>query len=321
MSGEISVAVLTLTGGGSEQVYIDNLRTALRDRGVEFVDDWREADIVHLFEVNFLTAATFRSSNVARLLRIIRSDTPLVVSTDDLYFSGDPQLTVHPNLYPLNHRLQRQLFQRADAIIALSESVRGRLTEHVANTPIYVVHHGVDDAYRDAYTEPDEPFLLHVSLAAPRKNPEAVVEAARRLDSRMVVAGSGWDELIPDDADNVDLPGFVPEAELVDLYHRAPVFYFPTRHEGFGLPVLEAMAASTAVVTSDVYSVPEVVGEAASLHDPHDIDAHVEAIERLLDDERERRDLAERAHERAKNFTWEESAAATIEVYRDVLER
>ena len=81
------------------------------------------------------------------------------------------------------------------------------------------------------------------------------------------------------------------------------------------------MAASTAVVTPDVYSVPEVVGEAASLHDPHDIDAHVEAIERLLDDERERRDLAERAHERAKNFTWEESAAATIEVYRDVLER
>ena len=318
----LRVNFFTLTlGGGSEHIYLAELRDALTDRNVEPVDDWREADVVHLFEVNALTGETIRAFEFPTLLRIVRSDTPFVVSTDDLYFSGDPQLTVHPNLYPLNHRLQRQLFQRADAIIALSESVRGRLAEHVTNTPIHVVHHGVDDAYRDAYTEPDEPFVLHVSLAAPRKNPEAVVEVARRLDSRMVVAGSGGDELIPDDAENVALPGFVPEGELVDLYHRAPVFYFPTRHEGFGLPVLEAMAASTAVVTSDVYSVPEVAGEAASLHDPHDIDAHVEAIERLLDDERERRDLAERAHERAKNFTWEESAAATIDVYRDVLGR
>jgi len=320
MPDPLCVNFFTLTpGGGSEHIYLAELRDALTDRNVEPVDDWREADVVHLFEVNALTGETIRAFEFPTLLRIIRSDTPLVVSTDDLYFSGDPQLTVHPRLYPLNHRLQRALFEQADAIIALSESVRGRLAEHVTNTPIHVVHHGVDDAYRDAYTEPDEPFVLHVSLAAPRKNPEAVVEVARRLDSRMVVAGSGWDERILDDAENVALPGFVPEAELIDLYHRAPVFYFPTRHEGFGLPVLEAMAASTAVVTSDVYSVPEVAGGAASLHDPHDIDAHVDAIERLLADTEERRTLADRAFERAQEFTWEESAVETIDVYRGVL--
>jgi len=316
----LRVNFFTLTpGGGSEHIYLAALRDALTDREVVAIDDWRDADVVHLFEVNALTSETIRAFQFPTLYRIIRSDTPLIISTDDLYFSDDPELTVHPNLYPLNHRLQRLLFERADAIIAISESVRGRLTSHVTNTPIHVVHHGVDDAYRDDYTEPDEPFVLHVSLASPRKNPEAVVEVARRLDHRMVVAGSGWDELIPDDAENVVLPGFVPEDDLIDLYHRAPVFYFPTRHEGFGLPVLEAMAASTAVVTSNVYSVPEVAGDAASLHDPHDIDGHVNAIERLLDDERQRRQLAEQAHDRATAFTWEQSAADTVDVYRSAL--
>jgi len=317
----LRVHFFTLTpGGGSEHIYLAALRDALEDQHVVPVDDWRDADVVHLFEVNALTGDTLRAFEFPTLYRIIRSDTPLVVSTDDLYFSDDPQLTVHPRLYPLNHRLQRLLFERSDAVIAISESVRGRLAEHVTNTPIHVVHHGVDDAYRDEYTEPDDPFVLHVSLAAPRKNPEAVVEVAQRLDHRMVVAGSGWDDLIPEDAENVVLPGFVPEGDLIDRYHRAPVFYFPTRHEGFGLPVLEAMAASTAVVTSNVYSVPEIAGDAAVLHDPHDIDAHVESIERLLENESERQTLARNAHDRAQEFTWQQSAANTIDVYRDVLD-
>jgi len=315
----LRVNFFTLTpGGGSEHIYLAALRDALEDQNVQPVDDWREADVVHLFEVNALTGETIRAFEFPTLYRIIRSDTPLVISTDDLYFSDDPQLTVHPNLYPLNHRLQRLLFERADAIIAISESVCGRLTPHVTNTPIHVVHHGVDDDYRDDYTEPDEPFVLHVSLASPRKNPEAVVEVARRLDHRMVVAGSGWDDLIPDDATNVILPGFVPEDDLIDLYHRAPVFYFPTRHEGFGLPVLEAMAASTAVVTSNVYSVPEVAGNTAILCDPDDVDAHVNALERLLDDNQERRLLASKAYEHAQQFTWDDAATKTIEIYRSV---
>ena len=102
------------------------------------------------------------------------------------------------------------------------------------------------------------------------------------------------------------------------LYKRAAVFYFPTLHEGFGLPVLEAMAAGCAVVTSDVYSVPEVAGDAAVLCDPHDTDAHVEAIERLLGDETERETLSARAGERAAQFSWETAAEETETVYRDL---
>jgi len=321
MTDPLRVNFFTLTpGGGSEHIYLAELRDALTDHDIVPVDDWREADVVHLFEVNALTGDTIRAFEFPTLVRIIRSETPLVISTDDLYFSGDPDLTVHPELYSLNHRLQCALFERADAIIALSESVRSRLAPIIDSTPIRVVHHGVRDAYRAEYTRADDPFALHVSLAAPRKNPEAVVEVAERLDSEFVVTGSGWDERIPVHVDNVITPGFVPEAELIDLYHRAGVFYFPTRHEGFGLPVLEAMAASTAVVTSDVYSVPEVTGNAAVLHDPHDVESHVESIDRLLDDDGRRRELAEAAAERAAEFTWDRSATETKAVYQAVLD-
>lgn len=320
MGGELRVAFETLTDvEASEHFYMGELQEAFRDREVTPVADWRQADVVHLFEVNFLTTATLRSFELPKLVRILRADVPLVISTDDLYFSGDPSLTVHPRLYGLNHFLQRQLFERADAIVAISESVRRRLRESIASTPMSVVHHGVDDAYRSDEPPSGDPFVLHVSLAAPRKNPEAVVEVARRLDHRMVVAGSGWDDRLAS-VSTVDAPGFVPEEELVELYRDAAVFYFPTRHEGFGLPVLEAMAANTAVVTTDVYAVPEVTGDQAVLHDPDDVDAHVASIERLLEDDAKRRALSQGARERAAAFTWAETARKTEAVYRDVAE-
>jgi glycosyltransferase involved in cell wall biosynthesis len=133
-----------------------------------------------------------------------------------------------------------------------------------------------------------------------------------------VIAGSGWDEHIPDQTENVDIKGYVPEDELVDLYKLAAVFYFPTFHEGFGLPVLEAMAAGCAVVASNVYSVPEVTNYAAILCDPHDTNAHVKAIERLLEDKNERRALSTRALERAGEFSWEKAAKATMNIYREL---
>ncbi|MFC7081423.1 glycosyltransferase [Halorussus caseinilyticus] len=96
------------------------------------------------------------------------------------------------------------------------------------------------------------------------------------------------------------------------------MFYFPTFHEGFGLPVLEAMAAECGVVTSDAYAVPEVAGDAAVLADPRDVDEHLAEIRRLLDDDDARRELGRAATERAREFSWETAAAETEGVYRDV---
>lgn len=306
----------------SEHIYAQELKDALVECGVRFTDDWREADVVHLFEVNFFTADTITSFNFPTLFRILRSEIPVVVSLDDLYFIDRPEFTVRPWLYRLNHYAQRWLLERVDRTIAISESVKRTLSGYTDADRIHTVHHGVREAYFPDGSHPiDQGYVLHVSLASERKNPEAVVELAERLDERFVVAGSGWEKEIPPRlrADNVELKGYVPEAELIDLYQGASVFYFPTRHEGFGLPVLEAMAAETAVVTSDVYAVPEVTGDAAILCDPEDVDAHLSHVRRLLGNDAERRDLARRARERAHEFTWARAAAGTERVYRSVL--
>lgn len=314
----------TLTDSpASEHIYLDALQDALLDGAVSEASDWQDADLVHLFEVNLYTTAALHAFRYPTLVRMLRSDTPVVVSTDDLYFSENSELTARPGLYPLNHHTQSWLFDNVDAIIAISESVRANLSPHVDTTKIHVVYHGVDDRYR--ITDPKEvsdPFVLHVSLAARRKNPEAVVGAARRLNTRFVIAGSGWESYFRDveGTDNVELLGYVPEADLIDLYRDAAVFYFPTLHEGFGLPVLEAMAAGCAVVTSDVYAVPEVVGDAAILHDPNAVDSHVEAITQLLDNPGRRYELAARAIGRSQQFTWTRAAQETMEVYRSVLD-
>jgi len=323
MTDTLYVHFFTLTdANASEHIYMASLREALADREIVPIDDWQDADIVHLFEVNFYSRAALSEFEYLKLFRILRSETPVVVSTDDLYFTGEPELTARPRLYPINHYTQRWLFSQCDAVIAISESVREPLIKDLDLRAVEVVHHGVEDKYRSGVTTDGDPFVLHVSLAAKRKNPSAIVKLAQQINAPFVIAGSGWDEHFDgvSDTDNVDVRGYVPEDELVELFHDAEVFYFPTLHEGFGLPVLEAMAAGCAVVTSDVYSVPEVAGDAAILHDPNDVTAHIETVRNLLDDEDERLSWAQRSCDRASEFTWEQAAKETETVYRSVLE-
>ena len=322
MTETLAVKFFTLTDArASEHIYMGALRRALTERGIRPVENWREADVVHLFEVNVWTRDAVRAFRVPTLGRMLRSATPVVVSTDDLYFIDEPGFTAHPRLYPLNHVSQRWLFRRTDAVIAISESVKRALSRELSPAKIHVVRHGVDPRYFADGIE-EEPFVFHASLASKRKNPRAVLDVAERLDARFVIAGSGWSDLVPDRLRerNVEVTGYVPEHELVDFYHRAAIFYFPTLHEGFGLPVLEAMAAHNAVVTSDVYAVPEVAGDAAVLCDPHDTDAHAAAIGELLENPEKRRRLADGARTRAERFSWEVAAERTEAVYRSVLD-
>lgn len=306
----------------SEHIYAQELQDALLERGLEMVDDWREADVVHLFEVNFFTSAAISSFTFPTLLKVLRSDVPVVVSLDDLYFIDRPDFTAHPRLYPFNKYAQRWLLNQVDGTIAISNSVKRTLSTATDPDKIRTVHHGVREAYFPDGSRPtDEGYVFHVSMASKRKNPEAIVGLADRLDEPFLIAGSGWEEYIPGrlTRDNVELLGYVSEEELIDLYQGASVFYFPTYHEGFGLPVLEAMAAETAVVTSDVYSVPEVTGEAAILCRPDDVATHLSHIERLLADDDERHELARRARERAKSFTWDKAARKTEQIYGELL--
>jgi glycosyltransferase involved in cell wall biosynthesis len=179
----------------------------------------------------------------------------------------------------------------------------------------------------------DGPYLLGLGTVEPRKDLPTLVRAfaalAGELPHRLVLAGlAGWDggELAAavaasGVADRILVPGYVPEADKAALLTGADVFAYPSRYEGFGLPVLEAMACATPVVTTTGGSLPEVAGDAAILIEPGDSHALAAAVAKLAGDPAARQDAAARARARAAAFTWDRCAALTAAAYRRALGR
>jgi glycosyltransferase involved in cell wall biosynthesis len=210
----------------------------------------------------------------------------------------------------------------------------------VAPARIAVIHNGADltrftpeqpgEAVADmrARLGIDGPYLLYTArLEHPGKNHvrllEAFAELRRRhtLPHRLVLAGGRWSGAEAIDArvtefglaDAVILPGFVPNELLPALYAGAEVFVFPSLFEGFGIPVLEAMASGTPVCAADTSSIPEVVGDAGLLFDPKEPAAIADALDRLLNDAALRTRLAAAGIARATGFTWDRAAAAVLD--------
>jgi glycosyltransferase involved in cell wall biosynthesis len=204
---------------------------------------------------------------------------------------------------------------------------------------ISVVHLGVEarfqpireesqlTATRQKYGLPGK-FVLFVGLIEPRKNLETLVDAYL-ADSLcegfdLVLAGNlGWDysRLLKKVAasgvrNRIHMPGYIDDADLPALYSMAAAFVYPSLYEGFGLPVLEAMACGAPVITSGVSSLPEVAGDAAILVDPRDCRAVAGALRMVLGDEELREDLSQRGRQRSQLFTWERTAGKTLDVYR-----
>jgi glycosyltransferase involved in cell wall biosynthesis len=169
----------------------------------------------------------------------------------------------------------------------------------------------------------DRPYVLFVGTLEPRKNLRRVVEAFRRLrrdDLELVLAGPrGWKELPPDrrSLEGVRWLGPVPREDLRALYAAARVVVYPSLAEGFGLPVLEALAAGAPVVTSAGTSMEEVAGDAVVLVDPLDVDAIGTGIARVLDDAELETELRSRGPSRAAGFSWDRSAALAVDVYAE----
>jgi len=171
----------------------------------------------------------------------------------------------------------------------------------------------------------DRPYLLFCGTREPRKNLPRLLEAVRRLDNRdveLVLAGpAGWKGDVSDGSDELDSQvralGFVPPEELGALYEGAELVVYPSLAEGFGLPVLEAMAHGVPVVTSAGSATEEVAGDAALLVDPLDIDAIASAIDRILDDGAFATSLREAARARAAAFTWDRTAELVAAVYAE----
>jgi glycosyltransferase involved in cell wall biosynthesis len=180
---------------------------------------------------------------------------------------------------------------------------------------------------------PDPGFVLAVGTVEPRKNLPRLADAYRRLPDELqqrhplvVVGNVGWSAGHSLDAlrslgERCKLLGLVSDAELGELYRRCAVFCYPSLQEGFGLPVLEAMSAGAAVVTSDCSSLPEVGGDAVDYVDPHDVASISAALLRLLTDPGRRAALSDRALARAQEFSWARTAERVLHVLVEAAQR
>jgi glycosyltransferase involved in cell wall biosynthesis len=223
----------------------------------------------------------------------------------------------------------RDAAKRSDLIVAVSAFTGRQVTGLLGVEPsrIRVIHHGV----RGLAAPPAEreKVVLNVGAVQTRKNIVRLVEAFEALGSewRLALAGSfgyGAEEIRAriersPARGRIEAPGYVTPAELANWYARASIFAFPSLDEGFGMPVLEAMAAGVPVVTSNRSALPEVVGDAAIQVDPLDVEALARALKELSENGLRRDELAEKGRARAAQFSWDRAARETWAVYEELL--
>ncbi len=262
-----------------------------------------------------------------------------VVTVHDLSYVRVPECFPQPLLNYLNHAVPPSV-ARADLILADAASTQRDLSEVYGIPPekIKVLYSGVDARFnpnvpRESQARVREltggkPYLLSVGTLQPRKNYARLIQAFAQVISNtqlpnlnLVICGArGW---MADDVyhtverlelhERVIFADFFSDDDLPALYAGATLFVYPSLYEGFGLPVAEAMACGTPVVSSNASSLPEVGGEAALYFDPYDIDAMADAMRRALTDESLREHLRARGIAQAQKFSWAKAARALLE--------
>ena len=262
-----------------------------------------------------------------------RRATRTLLTVHDLSFLRYPDAFV-PRLRRYLERVVPRSIGRADLVLADSAATRSDIVSLLGVPPdkVQVLYSGVHPRFRPQ-PEPGEaerirarygldgqPYVLSVGTVQPRKNYVRLIRAFTRLqtcklaDLQLLIAGSrGWlyqDILAEAEKhdDRVRFLGFVDDADLPALYRHAALFAFPSLYEGFGFPVLEAMACGVPVVCSNGSSLPEVAGDAALLVDPLDTGALAEALARALEDTGLRQEMIARGLAQAARFTWERAA-------------
>src|SRR5437763_1214113 len=249
----------------------------------------------------------------------VRSSVPLVVTIHDLAVLRHPE-TFNRWTRAYSRALLPLIARAAARVIAVSEFTRRELVDllDVPEDKVHVIPNAVGPPFEAEGKAADGDYVLAVGTLEPRKNLDRLVGAFERAGlngTRLLVTGArGWGTVEPA-GQSVQWLGFVPDEELARLYRGARCVAYISAYEGFGLPVLEAMACGAPVVAARTGAAPEVADEAAVLVDPLDDDAIaaglVEAIGRAGE-------LRERGLKRARDFDWQRAADATVEVYREV---
>jgi len=301
-------------------------------------EQWAQPWAVRRAGVHLLHALAFVSPLVAVV--------PTIVTVHDLSFLRYPERFRPANRLYLSI-MTRLSCRRARRIIAVSQATADECTQLLGVSPlrIDVIPHGVDHErfhplthaqvtrFRQEKSLPDR-FVFFLGTLEPRKNLTTLIEAFARTDAvrrgvKLVIAGGkGWyyHEIFKRAgvlglADAVHFPGFVSDADLSLWYNAATAFVYPSVYEGFGMPLLEAMACGAPVISSAASCLPEVVGDAGLLVSPQDTDGLAEAMDRLLTDADLHGDLSRQGLARAAAYTWDATAQATIASYRRALEK
>jgi len=250
----------------------------------------------------------------------VRSAVPLVVTVHDLAVLRHPE-TFNRWTRAYSRALLPRVVRAAARVIAVSEFTRRELVEllDVPEDKVHVIPNAVGPPF-EAHGEAESgDYVLAVGTLEPRKNLDRLVAAFQRAGlngTRLLVTGSrGWGNVEPAGKD-VQWLGFVPDAELARLYRGARCVAYVSAYEGFGLPLLEAMACGAPVVAASSGAAPEVSGGAAVLVDAGDDEAIAAGLVEAIDRADE---LRERGLARAREFDWKRVADATVEVYREAV--
>jgi len=271
-----------------------------------------------------------------------------IVTCHDLTTFVHPKNITSTSLFPsiiarlFHHSIN--LLHKAACVIAVSENTKKDILTYSRCTSeqVRVVYHGVDSvfnenidrervmAFRRKFAPDGSRLLLHVGLNTPYKNVESVLRVLHALVTgmgqpvRLIKVGQDFTRSQQKLIHDLDLAGRivhlgkVEPAELVVSYHSCDVLVFPSIYEGFGWPPLEAMACGTPVVSSKAGAIPEVVGDAAILHEPMDIRRLAKSVAGILDNENLRKQLILKGLQRAKMFTWQQSISKLATIYEDV---
>lgn len=302
---------------------------------------WHRAQIP--LPVEFFTGPVDLYHATDFVLPPVRQSTRTIVTVHDLSFVRVPE-TATPTLKQYLDIVVPRSVHRADHVLADSAATKADLIDLYQLRPekITVLLSGVDPRFKpvtgdtsgvlERYNIPRKPYIFSIGTVQPRKNYGRIVEAlanlrAAKRDIDLVIAGGkGWlDAPLYQTiahtgmSDYVHMIGFADDADIPALYSAATCVAFPSLYEGFGFPVLEAMACGTPVVTSNISSLPEVAGDAALMIDPYDIDALTDALQKLITDDALRTRLITLGFAQSAQFSWEEAARSLRQIYQRVL--
>ncbi len=301
---------------------------------------WHRAQIPYRVEYILGKIGLYHATDF--VLPPIHPQTKSIVTIHDLSYVRVPE-TASPSLKKYLDMVVPRSIARATHVHAVSETTRQDIIA-LYNTPpekVSVIFNAVEPRFKPVdvskailakYHIPDEPYIISVGTVQPRKNysrlVKSLVQLRQKYDVHLVIAGGrGWleDEFYATIrqtgmTDYVHVTGFVADDDLPALYSGSMCMAYPSLYEGFGIPVLEAMACGTPVLTSTTSSLPEVAGDSAILVNPYNIDAIQDGLERLISDQNLRKTLSEKGLLQAQKFTWEQSARQLKHLYTQLLE-